>query len=243
MKKLHPDKGLRIYDVKWEVSTAGPSPNNNKRIEVFLLGCDKAMKGNPCKDCFNSTTWDKSIAEFSRDPIEVADMINKGCDPEHKYITIGGGEPTDQLDALLPFVIRLKEHGFHILMYTWRKLKEVMAMPSIDLNSIDMANPSSLFVLEKPILATKLRKILTNIDILVDGEYIKEEMLLSFNSSNTARNFVGSGNQIVWDLQSAVYYGYALKDIVNLYLFKQDKYDEVNVLYYETVDNAEMHSC
>ena len=66
MKELHPNEGLRIFDIKWQVKTAGPSPNENKRIEVFLLGCDKAMQGNPCKGCFNSVTWDKSIAEFAR---------------------------------------------------------------------------------------------------------------------------------------------------------------------------------
>ena len=65
MKELHPNEGLRIFDIKWQVKTAGPSPNENKRIEVFLLGCDKAMQGNPCKGCFNSVTWDKSIAEFA----------------------------------------------------------------------------------------------------------------------------------------------------------------------------------
>lgn len=99
MKKMRPNEGLRIFDVKWRVKTAGPSPNNNERIEVFLLGCEKAINGNPCKGCFNSITWDKSIAQFSRDPIEMADMINEGCDPNNKYVTIGGGEPTDRANS------------------------------------------------------------------------------------------------------------------------------------------------
>lgn len=216
MKELHPNEGLKIFDIKWQVQTAGPSPNNNERIEVFLLGCDKAMNGNPCEGCFNSVTWDKSIAQCSRDPIEIADMINKGCNPDNKYITIGGGEPTDQLNALIPFVKRLKEHDFHILMYTWKELKSIAYDKSY-------------------------KELLRYVDIIVDGEYKAEESLLAFNSKNTARNFVGSGNQIVWEI-SPVVYGFALKDINNLSLCKEDLYGAKNVLYYDVRENAVMQT-
>ena len=99
MKQLRPNEGLRIFDIKWEVTTAGPSPNANKRIEVFLLGCNKAISGNPCKGCFNSPLWNPNIATISRDPIEVANLLNDKCE-NNKYVTIGGGEPLDQLDNL-----------------------------------------------------------------------------------------------------------------------------------------------
>lgn len=226
MQELHPDKGLRISDIKWRVTTAGPSPNNNERIEVFLLGCDKAMSGNPCKGCFNSITWDKSIAEFARDPIEVADMINDGCDPNNKYVTIGGGEPTDQLEYLIPFVKRLKEHGFHILMYTWRDLKFTLK--------------PILRSYEFTMLARKFKEILNYIDVIIDGEFKQDEVLWDINDSNTARNFVGSGNQVIWDLSSPCHYGYALKDIKSLCLVKQDQYGEKNALYFETYVNAKL---
>ena len=226
MKELHPNEGLRIFDIKWQVTTAGPSPNENKRIEVFLLGCDKAMQGNPCKGCFNSVTWNKSIAEFSRDPIEVADMINEGCDPENKYITIGGGEPTDQLEYLIPFAKRLKEHNFHIIMYTWRSLREVL-------------NPI-LRSLEITMRARKFKELIQYIDIVIDGEFKQEEVLWDINDSNTARNFVGSGNQIIWDLNSPCYYGYRLKDIKDISLIRKDKDGEENVLYFDTYVNSEM---
>ena len=29
--------GLLLRDVKWKVTTAGPSPHNNERTELFLL--------------------------------------------------------------------------------------------------------------------------------------------------------------------------------------------------------------
>lgn len=225
MQELHPDKGLRIFDIKWRVTTAGPSPNNNERIEVFLLGCDKAMSGTPCKGCFNSITWDKSIAEFARDPIEVADMINDGCDPNNKYLTIGGGEPSDQLEYLIPFVKRLKEHGFHIIMYTWRELRNVL-------------NPI-LRSYEVTMRARNFKEVLKYIDMVIDGEFKQDKVLWDINDSNTARNFVGSGNQIIWDVSSSIYYGYALKDIKSICLVKDDD-DEQNVIYFEPYVDAKL---
>lgn len=206
LKELNPNDGLRVFDIKWRVKTAGPSPFNNERIEVFLLGCNKAMKGNPCKGCFNSITWDKSIAEFSRNPIELADAINDTCEDVNspKYITIGGGEPSDQLQHVIPFVKRLKEHNFHIIMYTWRDLKTV-------------------FEEEDSELKTLLKKTIKYIDIIIDGEFKEEERLWNIHDSNQANHFVGSGNQIIWDLNATNYaVGYTLRNIENIELIDND---------------------
>ena len=89
MIKLKPEEGIRVFDIKLVATTAGPSPDNNIRTEVFLLGCNKAKSGNPCPGCFNSITWDSSIAEWSYDPVELASELNKIT--PNKYITIGGG--------------------------------------------------------------------------------------------------------------------------------------------------------
>ena len=75
MKYLEPDKGLKVFDIRFDVTTAGPSPNGNKRIELFLLGCDKAMSGHPCKGCFNSKLWNANKAKHSFDPVELANWI------------------------------------------------------------------------------------------------------------------------------------------------------------------------
>lgn len=218
MKKLHPDEGLRIFDIKWGVTTAGPSPNNNTRVEVFLLGCEKAMSGNPCKGCFNSITWDKSIAEWSRDPIEVADMINEKS-PNNKYITIGGGEPSDQSEHLIPFVKRLKEHGFHIIMYTWRELEDVLKKAYMDVSLITYRVKKSL-ILQPTIIPSYFREIIKYVDIIIDGEFIQEEKLWDPEDENIARNFIGSGNQIIWDIKNK--YGYSLKDLKNISLLEDN---------------------
>lgn len=229
MKELHPDKGLRIFDIKWRTDTAGPSPNNNERIEVFLLGCNKAMKGNACQGCFNSITWDKSKAEWSWDPIEVADMINEGCDPDNKYITIGGGEPTDQLDMLIPFTKRLKEHGFHIMMYTWRDLKHEL---DLVLNH-HMTAYHGISSIEKLDFAEKMWELTHHLDIIVDGEYKQEERLYQQELGDGMLSSIGSGNQRVWDIKAMnegaiAISRYAMRDLAGLYV-KPDTKDLVYI--------------
>ena len=200
MRELKPEEGLRIFDINWETDTAGPSPNNNKRIEVFLLGCDKAQQGNPCKGCFNSSTWNKDLAKWSHNPKIVAKNINQFA--PNKYITIGGGEPSDQIEKLIPFTKKLKEYGFHIMMYSWRSL----------LNNID-----------------KFEEIMKYIDIIVDGEFILEEKLYNQYLGDGMLSSIGSGNQIIWDIKAyneqpklprnAKYlYGKHMRELAGLYI-------------------------
>ena len=33
---------LKVFDVKWTSITAGPSPDSNRRTEIFLWGCNIA---------------------------------------------------------------------------------------------------------------------------------------------------------------------------------------------------------
>ena len=227
MRELKPNEGIRLFDIKWNAETAGPSPNGT-RIEVFLLGCDKAMQGNPCKGCFNSITWDKGKAEWSWDPIELANMINDGCDPNHKYITIGGGEPTDQIENLIPFTKRLKEHGFHIIMYTWREFKDIFKIRGL--------NDDITFI--KHELYDDFIKLLRNIDIVIDGQFIQEERLYQQDLGDGMLNSIGSGNQRIWDIKESndthkegqvrVYRGYSLDELVGLYI-KPDTNDLVYI--------------
>ena len=244
MNKLKPEDGLRVFDIRWETDTAGPSPNNNKRIEVFLLGCDKAISGNACKGCFNSVTWDKNKAEWSYDPIELADMINSRCNEDNKYITIGGGEPTDQIEKLIPFVKRLKEYNFHILMYTWRSFKEI----------INKDNEIAISIYKDPIPFNKnfsrgfinnFKELLSNIDILIDGEFKQDECLYQQELGDGMLSSIGSGNQIIWDIKLTndnncinvvpTYFGYRLDELAGLYI----KPDSKDLVYITKLDWSE----
>lgn len=204
--------GLLLRDVRWNVKTAGPSPYNNERTEIFLLGCKKAMSGNPCKGCFNSSTWDASKAEFSHDPIEMAKHINNNA--PNKYITIGGGEPTDQIDNLIILCKELKKYEFHIMMYTWRELLEIFkpyyaGMGMGDANPRDFSRGNTGF-------RKKVSELLQYVDIIVDGQYKEEERLWDDTKEDGLISSVGSGNQVIWDIKNKR--GFAMKDIDTIFI-------------------------
>ena len=219
--------GLKLMDAKWSVKTAGPSPFNNERTELFLLGCKKAIEGNPCKGCFNSSTWDSSKVTLLHDPIKMAEHINNVA--PNKYITIGGGEPTDQIDGLILLCKELKEkYNFNIMIYTWRNLEEELKLEPIKTYS-DGENKKTF----KRSIGDKLKELIKYVDIIVDGEFKLEERLWDGSKEDGFISSIGSGNQIVWNIQKG--YGYSMKDIHSLKLTKN------NLLQYELKTNAKRH--
>lgn len=195
--------GIKLWSVTWETTTAGPSPHGNNRTEVFFLGCNKAIVDkNPCKGCFNTKLWNPEIAEKTHDPKDMVEQIVKYA--PNKYVTIGGGEPTDQLPQLVELAKGLKSHGFHIMVYTWKDLQKVLAGE------------------RGPTERSGFTDLLQHIDILVDGEFVMEERLYQDNGTDGTFNSIGSGNQAVWDVkayqETGVLEGYSLRDIKALAL-------------------------
>lgn len=210
--------GILLREVNWSVKTAGPSPFDNNRTELFLLGCKKAMCGNPCKGCFNSTTWDNSNALWSHDPIKMAEHINNNA--PNKYITIGGGEPTDQIENLIILCKELKRYDFHIMIYTWRDLKATLSNP---LRSLEVTN-----------LINSFKELFEYVDIIVDGEYKMEERLWDGEKCDGLLSSVGSGNQTIWNINKK--FGFKMRDIDLLFVTKTNK------LQYTLKDiNAPLH--
>lgn len=86
---------VKLYDIRWVSHTAGPSPvttkfGPNARVELFFMGCKKAINGNPCNGCFNPTLWQTIKGSRELDPVEMVAHIEKFA--PQKYITIVGGE-------------------------------------------------------------------------------------------------------------------------------------------------------
>ena len=206
MKKLDPANSLKIFDIKLRSYTAGPSPDNNSRTEIFLLGCKKALEGDACPGCFNSSTWNISKAEWGYDPVELAADLNENA--PNKYITIGGGEPTDQLDNLIILCRELKQYGFHIMMYTWRDLWKIRR----GYCTKDMTDNNNKY----PISPSKFEELIKYIDIVVDGEYDPKQRLYVDEKTDGFYGSVGSGNQKIWDVNEMEYR--YMKDIKGLRL-------------------------
>lgn len=157
---------VKLYDILWRVKNAGPSPDDNRRTELYFAGCQKALSGDPCKNCFNPSLWDGS-KNIPLNPVEIVDQLDRQNIP--KYITIVGGEPTDQLEGLVELISILKKRGYHIMLFTWHKFKWIKEMFG--------------------------RVNLKNIDILVTEVYVEEQRIYNTDLDDGVHNVIGSGNQ------------------------------------------------
>ncbi len=85
------------------------------RCLVFLQGCSRH-----CKECHNPSTWDISKGQAYEIP-QLAEDLREKC--TNRKITITGGEPLEQPEALEELLIAL--NGFDICLYTSYELDEV----------------------------------------------------------------------------------------------------------------------
>lgn len=85
------------------------------RTVVFFQGCDIH-----CKGCHNKSTWDINRGRGMDTEELVKDLQEEVV---NKKITISGGEPLMQKEALLDIVKKLKD--FDIAVYTGHKIEEV----------------------------------------------------------------------------------------------------------------------
>ena len=162
---------LKIFNVKWASQSAGPSLTGT-RTEVFLAGCQKAASGNPCKGCFNVDLWDEKHCIAEETPADAAANIMRFA--PNKDVTFVGGEPLDQAEPLTETCRILKENGYHITVITHYRLGAF-----IDSD----------------------RKLLENIDIVIDGEYDYTKRIWDESrAGDNVHDVIGSANQMVWDL-------------------------------------------
>ena len=85
------------------------------RTVLFLQGCDIH-----CKGCQNQSTWDITKGTATS-VLELANELREKC--FNKELTITGGEPLMQVEALLELLEELKD--FDICLYTGHQLNEV----------------------------------------------------------------------------------------------------------------------
>ena len=85
------------------------------RSLLFLQGCDRH-----CDGCHNTSTWDINEGKCY-EVSELASILKERC--FNNKLTITGGEPLYQKDALLELLKELD--GFDICLYTSYELEEV----------------------------------------------------------------------------------------------------------------------
>lgn len=136
------------------------------RLAVFVQGCPHA-----CPGCHNPKTHDFA-GGYSSDTAEV--IAKMGKNPLVRGVTLTGGEPMMQAQALCEIAAAAKEKGLNVWCYTGYTLE----------------------VLEKENHPWRMR-LLELIDVLVDGPYIAHERSLDLL-------YCGSKNQRLIDMKKTL---------------------------------------
>ena len=103
-----------ISRVHFPVTTLGPG----KRLGIWFQGCSLR-----CEGCISVDTWATAKKLI---PIDQLMMVLSSYLPLVDGITISGGEPFDQFDALLAIVVQLrKKTEVDILLYTGYSIEDI----------------------------------------------------------------------------------------------------------------------
>lgn len=171
---------LKIFNVKWTSKSAGPSLDSNRRTEIFLAGCRKAREGHACPGCFNKELWSKDVYYGSDSPAEAFKNIKAHA--PNKYITFVGGEPLDQAEPLSELCRLLHEDGFHIIVITHFKARDILSSARV---------------------IPYMEVLTNNIDVIIDGEYRADDRIWDEEKAGDGlHDVIGSGNQCVVDLKA-----------------------------------------
>ena len=151
---------FRLAGVVRESIVDGPG----LRFTVFLQGCP-----HHCPGCHNQTTLDFTGGTEATVG-QVLDEIDKN--PLLSGVTLSGGEPFAQPEALAALAEGIKERGLHLVVYSGYTYEGLCAMA-------EGRNPK----------ADGIRRVLGLADWLVDGPYIQEkrDLRLAFRGSENQR--------------------------------------------------------
>ena len=157
-------------------------------VSLFVQGCPFH-----CKNCFNSETWDfnggKEWTEKTKN--KFMELIDR---PYIKRVSFLGGEclADQNLDVVLDLIkeIRISYPEKTIWLYTgfqWSQIIAKIHQPTF---------PDEKFEHDRNI-HMKRQKIISNVDVLIDGEYIDEQRDITLK-------WRGSSNQRVIDVKQSL---------------------------------------
>ena len=154
-------------------------------VSLFVQGCDRH-----CFNCFNSETWDFNGGKEWTE--EIKNKFMKLIDrPYIRRISILGGEPLAEqnLDEVLSLIkeIRILFPEKTIWLYTGYTYSEIFRGQALCLSQEGLNN-------------FKRRKIISNINVLVDGRYIDSQRDITLR-------WRGSKNQRVINIQESLKQG------------------------------------
>jgi anaerobic ribonucleoside-triphosphate reductase activating protein len=129
-----------------------------RRSVVKVSGCSIR-----CEGCYSKDTHERANGNLVLISEIVTEIVSKR--DSHDGVTVLGGEPFDQPESIAELVYRLKNQDLHITVYSGYTIEQLI---------------------ERKLAA--IEYILTHIDLLIDGPFIKE-------MSDGAGEYRGSKNQ------------------------------------------------
>lgn len=141
---------IRVIDIIEGTAVDGPG----LRTSIYLAGC-----AHRCPGCHNPQTWDFDAGK----DMTVDELINIISQSDFN-VTLTGGDPIYQAEALIPLAKKICELGYSIWLYTGFTFEQLQDMP----------------------IAMQL---LEYIDTIVDGPFILEQRdtSLQFRGSSNQR--------------------------------------------------------
>lgn len=136
------------------------------RFSVFVQGCP-----HHCPGCHNPNTHDFS-GGYETDTDEI--IVKLGGNPLVRGVTLTGGEPMMQAEALCRIAEAAKKKGMNVWCYTGYTLEALL----------EQQNPAQM-------------RLLSLIDVLVDGPYLSHERSLDLL-------YCGSKNQRLIDMNKTL---------------------------------------
>lgn len=164
------------------------------RVSLFVSGCT-----HHCKGCFNEETWDFQYGRPFKQKTE--DLIIGYLDKSYiAGLSLLGGEPFEHVNqkGLLPFLGRVKEKFPN---------KDIWCYTGYDFEKDILGRMCSQW--------EETSKMLSCIDILVDGRFVEE-------LKSPSLQFKGSSNQRIIDVRASL----AAKEVV---LWQPKEYVHVTI--------------
>lgn len=144
------------------VRTCTEAEGPGKRFAIWCQGCYKK-----CPDCCNEK-MQGLVPRYIVSTEDIIDLINKSLiENKIEGVTFLGGEPMLQAEALCDIARWCHLNNLSVIAFSGYLYSELQQMNN---NSVN--------------------KLLEQLDILIDGPFIKEQI-------DTERNWIGSKNQIV----------------------------------------------
>jgi len=173
-------KYIYINLIHYPTLSLGPE----KRIGIWLQGCNIR-----CKDCMSKHTWDKDEQYLK----SIEDVCEEILSYNSSNITISGGEPFDQPQALFEFLKYIRNYFDDILIYSGYTYEYLKNKFSYILQYIDVLIDGPF---DKSLPTDKIYKGSENQRIFLFNKTLIDKYILFMTQTKRNLQFIQQNNNL-----------------------------------------------